>query len=467
MTPSLRDELRALWPSLAGATLLALPGRQFSILRHADSCDAWPSVAAGAGWAAIYVIAVALLTVGWQRAQRLPTSASRLFIWGLVAHEIALGTPPFLSLDIFNYVATARAVAARWGDAFLPIDQVLPAGDPLLRLMAAQCHGLGTGYLHGFVAVAWLVGKISSSVFLQLQLFRLLALAAIAAAAWLAGMAAADDGEARANAVATVLFCPAAIIEGTVNGHNDAWLMPSIAAFLVLMMRRRDLAALLALAAGLVVKATALLPLGVVVAARLFARTLRHLSWRRAAAAGTLVAVAAFLALYSLRHERFVARLLWELVGNPEDALPRCTRSPECVPRALLLYLFDLRRTSWAIGLVFRAASALWLVWAAFRAAQSGQLVRWLAAGLLVFLLVFQSRFQAWYVLLLVPLAPFAGARVGRAIRVYCVSAILYYAVRLPLSCELSPLVVGAKELAELFIVAVPPLVVLARRPAA
>lgn len=463
-----RRELGALWPSFVGAALLAVPAQRFSILRHADRCAEWPAAGEGALFAAVYVVAVALLALGWLRARHAATSARRLFAWGIAVHLVACCTPPFLSLDLFNYVATARATAARWGNAFLPIDQVLPPGDPLLDLMAAQCRGLGTGYLHGFVAVAWLVGKAAGgSVLLGLQLFRLLALAAVAAAAWLTGLAAGDDADARASALATVLLCPLVIVEGTVNGHNDAWLMPSMAAFVLALVRRRDGAAVGALAAGLVVKATALLPLGFVVAARGLSRTLHLWSWRRVVAAGTFAAVAGAAAVYGFRHDRFVARMLWELVGNPDDALPRCTRSPECVPRALMLYVFDWRRASWAVGVAFRAASAVWLLWAAFRAAQSGALVRWLAAALLVFLLLFQSRFQAWYVLLLVPLAPFAGERVGRAIRVYSVSALLYYAVRLPLACDVTPVVIGAKELCELVIVAVPPVAALARRPGA
>ena len=483
-------QLGALWPSFVGAALLALPGHQFSILRHADRCNDWPPVLEGAAWAAVYVAAVALLTIGWQRGRRSSMSARQLLGWGVAVHLVAWCAPPFLSLDIFNYVATARAAAARWGNAFLPIDRVLPAGDPLLGLMAAQCRGLGTGYLHGFVAVAWLIGKAAGGrVMLNLQLFRLVALAAIVVAAWLTGAAAASrdnsddgsddgdgrgddgddgdgrDGDARASAVATVILCPAAILEGTVNGHNDAWLMPAMAGFALALLRRRQRAALLALAAGLLVKATALLPLGFVVLTRLFARFQRLLSARRVLAAGALATLVAMALVYVLRHQPFVARMLWELVGAPGDTLPRCTRSPECVPRALLLYLFDLRATSWAVGLAFRAASALWLLWAAYRAAESGELLRWLATALLVFLLVFQSRFQAWYVLLLLPLAPFAGARVGRAIRVYCVSAVLYYAIRLPLNCSFAPVAVGAKELCELLIVSVPPLVALARRP--
>jgi hypothetical protein len=142
-------------------------------------------------------------------------------------------------------------------------------------------------------------------------------------------------------------------------------------------------------------------------------------------------------------------------------------RSPECVPRAIFQFALGMPATAWAIGLAFRVASALWMIWAAYRAVQSGDILRWLAIGLFFFLLLFQSRFQAWYVLLLVPLLPFCDERIGRAIRVYCVSAILYYAVRLPLNCDVAPLVVGAKELCELLIVTVPPLLALSGSPAA
>lgn len=463
-------ELATLWPSFAGAALLLLPGRLFSILRHADRCGDWPPLRQGVEYAAIYVVAVALLAVGWRRAATL-TDARRVLGWGVALHLVALATPPFLSLDIFNYVATARAAAHRFGDAFLPIDRVLPAGDPLLGLMAAQCRGLGTGYLHGFVAVAWLVGKVAGDrVSLALELFRLLALAAVAVAAWWTGVAVvARDGDerGRAAAVAAVIFCPAALVEATVNGHNDAWLMPAMAAYVIAQLRGRERAAFASLASGVAVKATALLPLGFVTVTSVLARFRRALTPRRILVGGALATLAAVAAVYLLRHQPLVERMLKELVGSPSDALPRCTRSPECVPRALLQHLFGMRATAWAVGVAFRVASVAWLLWAALRAAESGHRLRWLATALLVFLLVFQSRFQAWYVLLLVPLAPFAGARVCGAIRVYCVSAILYYAVRLPLNCAFAPIQVGAKELAELVVVSVPPLLALARWPAA
>jgi hypothetical protein len=389
-------------------------------------------------------------------------------LWGVAVHLVAWWTPPFLSLDLFNYVATARAAAHRYMDAFRPIDQVLPAGDPLLDLMAAQCRGLGTGYLHGFVAVAWGIGKLAGErVRLNLELFRLLALLAIVAAAWLTALAVArpEDRDARARAVALVLLCPAAIVEGTVSGHNDAWLMPAIAGFAAFWVRKRERAAAISLAAGLLIKATALLPLALFVLARLFARFRRLLSLRRILAGGAATTVLAMIAVYALRQQPLIDRMLKELVGAPTDALPRCTRSIECLPRAIFHFPLHLPTASWAIGIAFRAASALWLLYAAFRAAERDQLLRWLAAGLFFFLLLFQSRFQAWYVLLLVPLLPFADERIGRAIRVYCVSAIAYYAVRLPLNCTLTPFWVGSKELCEALIVILPPLVALRLAP--
>src|SRR5581483_6831455 len=76
-------------------------------------------------------------------------------------------------------------------------------------------------------------------------------------------LAAALTGRAfGARAAAALLFSPIAIIDGTVNPHNDAILALSSAAFALALARpsrAREGAGLIALAAGLAVKVSAAL----------------------------------------------------------------------------------------------------------------------------------------------------------------------------------------------------------------
>src|SRR4029453_9001833 len=70
------------------------------------------------------------------------------------------------------------------------------------------------------------------------------------------------------------------------------------------------------------------------------------------------------------------------LMGSPAEVYEQCTRSFECFPRALLRWVAHQNTAAWAVGLVFRALSGLWLVYAAFQSARTGRKLPWLAAGL-------------------------------------------------------------------------------------
>jgi hypothetical protein len=145
------------------------------------------------------------------------------------------------------------------------------------------------------------------------------------------------------------------------------------------------------------------------------------------------------------------------LIGLPSQPLLHCSRQLECIPRAVAYYLLHLHALSWWIGLAFRAAGALWMLYAAVRASEPRNLLRWTGLGIFVYLLFFQGYFQSWYLLFLLPLVPFVEPRWSRHLELFVITSLAYYALRLPLSCALSPAAVGAKELAEgLLVVGIP-----------
>ncbi len=452
-----RPEIGAFVLSLFGVICLLVVAFHFDVTQFGDSCAAWPTLENSYGFMVIYLSALFFLTLGWIRFSKIDLSLCRVLILGAILHAIALVAPPFLSIDPLNYAATARAVGHFHHSAFAPIREALPPGDQFLALMRTQDRWLGTGYLHGFVAIAALVGKLGGDrLWLYLRLFQAVAALSI-------GLSAAAIGRARgARAAAVVLFCPLPLIEGTMNAHNDAWLMLPLALCALSLERRRPGLGFLALLSGLLIKATGVLSAGFFAFTAIFRRLRPHLNIYRV----LLVGIGGFfvlgLALFALRHNPIWWRLLWQVVGDP-DALPRCTRSLECVPRAVLHFGLHRPMIAWVVGLVFRLASALWLLYAAWRAAGDGEpFLAWFGTALFVFLLFFQAALFPWYLMSVVVLLPFASDRFALAMRVFCISSLSCYLVRMPLNCENSMLFVATKEFLEILITQVPPLYVLA-----
>jgi hypothetical protein len=219
------------------------------------------------------------------------------------------------------------------------------------------------------------------------------------------------------------------------------------------------------LAAGVLVKASGLL-LVVVRATQLAVGRLRPRPSPTRLAAAALVAVATTLGVVFVAARHFpVLRLVTALIGAP-DAIPHCTRSIECIPRALLYWCWGWPMASWLVGIAFRAAGGLWLCWIGWRAHLDGErrILAWAATGLFGYYLLLHGFMQTWYLLSLVPLLAFAEARLAPAMSAYLIASLAYYAVRLPLSTDPRPTVIATKELIEGLTVVTPPLVLLARQ---
>ncbi|HEX9102515.1 MAG TPA: hypothetical protein VF997_09940, partial [Polyangia bacterium] len=173
-------------------------------------------------------------------------------------------------------------------------------------------------------------------------------------------------------------------------------------------------------------------------------------------AAGAAVAVLGIAALV-------IAPRLWPslgaftaIVGDPAESRPLFSRSWEGLPRALLTYILHVPAASWAIGLGFRAGSGVWILWCAYRAARERAPLRWAATLLFVYFLCLHAFLQSWYLLPLLPLATQLPAFATRAFRIFIICMTLYYAIAIPLDCDARPVVIGAKELAEAFLVVLP-----------
>ena len=111
---------------------------------------------------------------------------------------------------------------------------------------------------------------------------------------------------------------------------------------------------------------------------------------------------------------------------------------------------------SFAIGLVFRAAGGVWILWCAYRAARDRAPLRWAATMLFVYFLCLHAFLQSWYLLPLLPLATALPRFAMRAFRTFIICLTMYYALSIPLDCDTQPIVIGAKEFAEAALVVLP-----------
>jgi hypothetical protein len=442
--------------ALLGAGLLVVVAAQYRLDR--TLCASWPKLATGFAYAAIYAVAVVALGLAWRNARQASLP--------LVVHAIALCAAPFLSSDPLMYAALGRALA-HGAAATTSLTQALGANDAFLIPLPEAWRTGTSAYGPLWNALARVLGALAGDdLGLALRLHQLCAAIAVLAGAWIASRTVSDK---RAAFIAVAL-CPLAVIEATVGAHNDALLVPLTALALLAWIRGRRAFMIIALAAGLAIKASAAIFLFPVLLA-MFLYTLPSDRTRRAAAIA--IALGASLALFALPLLAdgpldAVSRLV-ERPGVPFD---HCTRSLECLPRVLFRFVLHAPRAAWATGIVFRAVGIAWFAFIALRAAESARddrtaPVRWLAYGLFFYFFLLHGWAQSWYLLPLLPVLPLLeGDRYAPPIRLYLVTAVLYYALVLPVSCFGATPLTAVADLIEASITVFPPVVLLLRRRA-
>lgn len=441
--------------SLLGAALLGLPARRYRVDRLL--CESWPPPAENVLHGALYLLALALLTAGWLGLARRPwRSLRQVLLLAVPAHALLLIGPPFLSQDPVFYAALGRSMATFHADAYTPLARALPAGDRFLQLLPPHWQ-IGTSpYFAGWNELMRLIARLGAGdVAWHLRLYQGVGLLSMLLCGGLAGRAAGP------RAAALVLFCPLALIEGTGNGHNDAVLAALTALFALCAGggRPREVPALLSLLAGLLVKASALLLLGFYGLELLFLR-LRAPARRLLPPllAGTLLLLLAFLLL---RSRIGMLNQFSALLGGAGHPYEYCTRSVECLPRALLRYVLLAPRAAFVVGLGFRVASAVLFLCLALGPRRDRDPLRWAATALFFYYLYFHAWSQSWYLLPLLPLLPYADRRLYPAMLAFLVSSVAYYALYFPLNCVTAPLHIALADFFEALVEIVPPTVLL------
>jgi hypothetical protein len=449
--------------ALVGAALLSIPAHVYRVDSLVVSCAAFPAWPLRFACAAVYALAIALLTWSWLRSLEAELSLGQVLGVGALIHALAWLAPPFLSGDTLFYTAVGRALANGAG-AHHPLGEGL-AGDPLLSMLPANWRVGGSAYFVGFDTLARVVASLPGGPRVAMRAFQLLGLLCMVGTAALVGRAF-DAPREQARAAALVLWSPLAVIEATQSGHNDAFLALATGAFALALVRGRRWTSLLALAAAFLIKASAAVVFALEIGRRALAPARRLLTPRRVVVVGLALALAMVGAFFALERRYPALGSFGAIFGSPDDAWEHCTRSFECLPRAFLRYVLHRNRAAFVIGIVFRVLGGLWLLWCAARAAVSDSspttVLRWISTAVFVYYLLLHGYMQSWYLLTLLPLAAFADPVLLPAMKLFFVAAVAYYPLDLLIDCETNPVLVGGKEFFEAFITVPVPAVYLA-----
>lgn len=430
--------------SASGALLVGLVSRRYGIDQLGDRLPR--GAADNLFWCAVYLAGVGLLAVGWYGLMRVGVTRLRtVFAVAGLVYGLSLLGPPYLSSDPITYALLGKVIARDGRPPARGLADVLPASDPWMQRLPPRARTGGDVYGPAFDLEAAAIARIAGDdLRVALRLHQLLAVLAMFAAALIVRAAAG------AQAAGTLLLSPLAVIEASQNAHNDALIVPTVALFALWWSRGRARVAPIALGAGALVKLSALLPLAIHAASKLLAHTTpTRPSSRTLRVAGAVLLSGALATLLLIAHFFQHAPVLQRftfLVGSPSDPFDYCTRSLECLPRALLREVAHAPTASWMVGLLFRASSVLFIGYVALRAAADGQTLRWLATGSFGYFLYLHNWAQSWYHLSLLPLLPWAEPRLRPAMRIACVSAVGYYAFVQPFVAARTPEAVFVSE---------------------
>jgi hypothetical protein len=466
----------------------------------------WPSMSTGWISAVVFLAALGLLTMAWiglaqlcrgrtLLGQTLPDAqrptATRIVLMGLLVNLAAMITPPFLSDDSLAYAAIGRAIGTYHQPMYMPLGEALPQGDPFRELISQYPLWLSSGsaYNPAFNWIACGVNYLAGeNLNLQLRLFQLVGLLAMLLATLVTGKAAREApleplavpnsaatpqpapsvaGWRAIQAMALVIFCPLTVIEATANAHNDSLLALSVALFALCVVRQHRGGALAALVAGVMVKTSGVLLLGLYLVHRLATKLgtrLPRLAGSRMMFIGiaitavlTTATVVWLLGPWLVRHSSHVARVL----GSTVDKYPYCTRSIESAPRAVLHIVLGLPTAAWCVGLAFRAAAGALLLYMAIQSPPGVRHLSWAAGFIFFFYLYFNAYSQPWYVLSLLPLLTFADPRLRPAMLALPISNLASYSMYFPLDGNPTILVRALSEISQVLIVIAPPTMIL------
>ena len=184
----------------------------------------------------------------------------------IVYHVVVLFLPLLFSRDVYSYAYYGRIAAIYHANPYVHTPADFPH-DALAAFVGPKWVSTPAVYGPLFTLGSSLLARVVDPVASFIVGFRLVAVAAsLGTLAIVARLVGRERPERTAFAVAIIGLNPVVLFQSVASGHNDVLVMLAIAAALALMFAGRDLPATAVLALGTLVKATAAVPLVVLIA---------------------------------------------------------------------------------------------------------------------------------------------------------------------------------------------------------
>ncbi len=225
----------------------------------------------GEALAAVGVVAVVVAAVTFALVFREAWRGNlslRLVIGLAVAyHVVVLFLPLLFSRDVYSYAYSGRIASVYHANPYVATPADFPR-DPLASLVGPKWRSTPSVYGPLFTELSALLTRAVGSVAGMIVAFRLIAAAAsLATIALVARLARVVRPERAAFAVAAIGLNPAVLFQSVGSGHNDLLVGLAVVGALALLFARRELPATAVLTLGALVKATAGVPLLILIAA--------------------------------------------------------------------------------------------------------------------------------------------------------------------------------------------------------
>lgn len=370
----------------------------------------------GNALAAVGVVAAALVALGFlfvlREAWRGAVSVRLVICLAVAYHVVVLFLPLLFSRDVYSYAYYGRIAAVYHANPYVATPSDFPH-DLLAPYVGPKWVATPAVYGPVWTQVSALVARAVHSLEAMIVVFRLIAItASLGTIAIVARLARRGWPEREAFAIGAMGLNPIWLFQSVASGHNDVLVALSIAAALALVYARRDLAATAVLALGTLVKATAAVPLFLL----LVAIAARRERGKRLRALVAPVVVAAALAL--------VFALPFEQTRDPSLGLIELARHEEWLSPSRFFHRLLDAVSGGALGGIARFVFLPILIGALFLVARSlarrasdatpaTQGAGW-AWGLLLLMLL-GPVLMPWYVAWALPLA-WLLPRVPRAV---------------------------------------------------
>jgi alpha-1,6-mannosyltransferase len=177
------------------------------------------------------------------------------------AHLVLLFLPLLYSRDVYSYAMYGRIAAVYDENPYLrtPVDF---EGDPLLELVGEKWLDTPPVYGPAFVSFSSLVARVAEEPVDHVRIYRLMAIAAsLATIAVIVPTVRRFRPGWEAAALVAFGANPVILFHSVASGHNDLLVALAIVGAFALVLRGRELEAVAVLTVGALVKATAGLPL--------------------------------------------------------------------------------------------------------------------------------------------------------------------------------------------------------------